>query len=81
MSESEFYSYLREMSHNSPQFDCSRTQRALEREGVRAPVLDGELLQRSLESMLHRDPDLQPHRLHLARPWITQTISSLSAAK
>ncbi len=57
LSEEAFQAHRRNAVSASTRFDCTRTQRELERAGIVAPIVDNELLKLCLEDMLTRDVD------------------------
>jgi hypothetical protein len=58
MDETSFDIYQRGRKAMPIKYDCERTQTELERAGIDTPVVDGELLERCLNTMQRRDPDL-----------------------
>ena len=58
MDEKSLNRHQRNLQARRLRFDCSRTQQALEKAGIPAPVLDDYLLRLCLEGMQARDPDL-----------------------
>jgi amino acid adenylation domain-containing protein/thioester reductase-like protein len=59
MSEESFYEQERSRRAMRARFECARTHRELLAGGIVAPPLSDDLLGRSLDWMLSRDPDLR----------------------
>jgi thioester reductase-like protein len=59
MTEAAFKEYYRKIESPSTRFDCTRTQRSLERAGLMSPRWSIDLLKKCLVSMISRDSELQ----------------------
>ena len=59
MDEQTFFEQRHAAGYERIVFDCTRTQRELEAVGIVTPLLDDELIERTLSSLLARDVDLE----------------------
>lgn len=59
LDEEAFNEHQRRSEAATVHFDCTRTQRELERADIPTPVLNDDLLQACINGMLSRDPELR----------------------
>ncbi|MEP7242923.1 MAG: amino acid adenylation domain-containing protein [Gammaproteobacteria bacterium] len=68
LDEASFHEQQRAAHAASVRFGCVRTYRELELAGIAPPVLDDDLLRRSLQSMFERDTELRQLRISRDEP-------------
>jgi thioester reductase-like protein len=66
MDEASFNDSLRSAPFKRIQFDCRRSHQELHRYGLTAPVVNDTMLERCLNDMVARDPDLRLSYTHTA---------------